>query len=88
MRCLPLALTRGPLLTQVMREAQRDPRRRGLCGYCSAPIPIRPERPDEPVRCPCCLRMQTLAVDGETPWRLTPDSAEALRRTKSWVRCY
>ena len=86
MRYLPLVLTRGPLLSQVIREAHQDPRRQTLCGCCGARIYFRPERPDAEVRCPACLRLQRVAVGGEVPWRLTPSSAEALRRIKSWPR--
>jgi hypothetical protein len=47
---------------------------------------IVPDRADQMVRCPSCLRVQRVTEAGEVPWRLTPASAEALRRTKSWVR--
>lgn len=86
MRYLPLAMTRGPLLSQVIREAHQDPRRQGVCGFCGGRMYLRPERPGEAVRCPACLRMQCIAADGEAPWRLTASAAEALRRTKSWTR--
>lgn len=86
MRVLPFAMTRGKLLTQIIREAHQDSRRHGLCGYCGARLHVKPERPQELVRCPACMRLQRVAMDGETPWRLTAASAEALRRTKSWTR--
>ena len=86
MRYLPLVLTHGPLLAQVIREAHQDPRRHSLCGYCGARIHLDPTRPDARVPCPGCLRAQRMTAGGETPWRLTAASAEALRRTKSWVR--
>ncbi len=86
MRYLPLVLTRGPLLSQVIRESHQDPRRHGLCSCCGGRIYIQPARPDAPVRCPACLRLQQVTPERDTPWRLTATSAEALRRTKSWTR--
>jgi len=47
---------------------------------------ITPDRSEQMVRCPACLRIQRVTEHGEVPWRLTPASAEALRRTKSWMR--
>jgi uncharacterized paraquat-inducible protein A len=86
MKCLPLVMVRGPLLAQVMREAHQDPRRQALCGSCGARIPIQPEQPEQTARCPSCLRLQRIESVNEHPWRLTTAAAEALRRTKSWVR--
>lgn len=88
MRCLPLALTGGSLLSQVIREAQKDPRRQGLCTCCGARIPIKRERPGAEVRCPACLRLQPADAIAEKPWRLTAASADALRLIKSWPRHY
>lgn len=86
MRGLPFALTRGALLAQIMHDARQDPRRQSLCNCCGARIFMRRDRPDELVRCPACLRPQQVGADAEVAWRLTADSAEALRRTKSWAR--
>jgi hypothetical protein len=47
---------------------------------------ITPDRSEQIARCPACFRLQRVTEEGEVPWRLTPASAEALRRTKSWVR--
>jgi hypothetical protein len=86
MKYLPLVLTRGPLLTQVIREASQDPRRYRLCGCCGARMLIKPDRIEQTVRCPACARLQRVTVREEDPWRLTAASAEALRRTASWLR--
>lgn len=88
MKCLPLAFTSGSLLSQVVREARKDPHHQGLCSCCGARIYIRRQRPDEPVRCPACLRLQPADAAAEVPWRLTATSAEALRLIKSWPRHY
>ena len=88
MRYLPLAFTSGSLLSQVIRDAQQDPRRHGLCSCCGARIFIKRERPDASVRCPACLRLQPPDNGAEVPWRLTATSAEALRLIKSWPRRY
>ena len=86
MRCLPLVMTRGPLLAQVIRDSYQDPRRHSLCSCCGARMLIKPDRTDQTVRCPGCARLQRVAAHEETPWRLSAASAEALRRTKSWLR--
>jgi hypothetical protein len=86
MRYLPLVMTQGPLLAQLVRDCSDDPRRYRACGCCGARMGIVPDRADQMVRCPSCLRVQRVTEAGEVPWRLTPASAEALRRTKSWVR--
>ena len=86
MKYLPLAMTRGPLLAQLIRDASKDPRRHGLCGCCGARMPIKPDRSDQTVRCPACTRLQRVTVAEEAPWRLTAASAEALRRTARWLR--
>ncbi|MGA3398656.1 MAG: hypothetical protein ABSC95_05510 [Acetobacteraceae bacterium] len=86
MKYLPLVMTRGLLLAQLVRESSQDPRRYRSCGCCGARMAITPDRSEQMARCPGCLRVQRVAEDGEDPWRLTPASAEALRRTKSWVR--
>lgn len=86
MRYLPLVLARGALLSQVIRESHQDPRRHDLCGFCGARIHLDPARRDAPIRCSGCLRLQRVTDCAEVPWRLTATSAEALRRTKSWVR--
>jgi hypothetical protein len=86
MKYLPLVMTRGALLAQVIRESSQDPRRYRACGCCGARMAIEPDRSEQTVRCPACLRVQSVVERGEAPWRLTPASAEALRRTRSWVR--
>lgn len=88
MKYLPLAFTSGSLLSQVIREAHKDPHRQGLCSCCGARIYIRRQRPDAQVRCPACLRVQPADTAAEVPWRLTATSAEALRLIKSWPRHY
>jgi hypothetical protein len=86
MKYLPLVMTRGPLLAQAIREAQQDPRRYSLCGCCGTRMLVKPDRSEQMVRCPGCLRLQRVTVSEEVPWRLTPTSAEALRRTGRWAR--
>jgi hypothetical protein len=86
MRWLPLALARGPLLAQVMRDAHQDPRRHSLCACCGARMLIKPDWADQRVRCPGCARWQRVTVREEVPWRLSAAAAERLRRTASWVR--
>lgn len=88
MRYLPLAFTKGSLLSQVIRESQQDSHRQGLCSCCGARIYIRRKQPDAEVRCPACLRVQPADTSTETPWRLTAKSAESLRLIKSWPRRY
>ena len=86
MKYLPLMMTRGPLLAAVIRDIYQDPHRRTLCGCCGARMLIRPDVPEQIVRCPACSREQRVAPGEEVPWRLTASSAEALRRTRSWLR--
>jgi hypothetical protein len=86
MRCLPFIMTRGPLFSQIIREARQDPRRNRLCNCCGARMLIEPDRTDQTVRCPACARWQRVTVVEEPVWRLSASSAEALRRTRSWVR--
>jgi hypothetical protein len=86
MKCLPLAMTRGALLAQVIHDSSQDPRRYRACGCCGARMVIASDRSEQIARCPACLRVQRVTEDGDAPWHLTPASAEALRRTKSWVR--
>jgi hypothetical protein len=47
---------------------------------------IKPDRIEQTVRCPACARLQRVTAHEEDPWRLTAASAEALRRTASWLR--
>jgi tRNA(Ile2) C34 agmatinyltransferase TiaS len=86
MRGLPFALTSGPLLAQVIRDASDDPRRNTLCSFCGSRMRIKPDRTEQRARCPSCTRWQSVAVTEETPWRLTAASAEALRQTRRWLR--
>ncbi len=86
MRFLPIDVARGALLTQLIRDANRDPRRRRPCAYCGGNMQIIPDMAEQTVRCPACARWQRICQGEETPWRLTAASAEALRRTRSWIR--
>jgi hypothetical protein len=86
MKYLPLVMSRGPPLAEAMRGAAQDPRRRIPCGCCGARIQIASEQVGQAVRCPDCVRWQRIIPEEETPWRLTQDRAEALRRTRSWLR--
>ena len=86
MKYLPLVITRGRLLAEVMHGVAQDPRRRTLCGCCGARMVIVPGRSEQTVRCPGCSRLQRVTLQEEAPWRLTPSSAEALRLTRSWLR--
>ena len=86
MRGLPFALTSGPLLTDLIREARRDSHRNARCVCCGAAVPIHPDRQDQRVHCPTCARWQRVRVEEETPWRLTPAAAELLGRTRRWLR--
>ena len=86
MKYLPLVLARGPMLAQIVRDYAQDPRNRRLCGCCGAQMVLLSNRPDQPARCPGCLRAEHVSTPPETPWRLTDAAAERLRRTNSWVR--
>jgi len=84
MRRLPLVLARGPMLAMLVHQAAQDTRR--LCSCCGARTVMTSARPDQPVRCPACLRPDAKPDQDDTPWRLSATAAEALRRTKSWPR--
>jgi tRNA(Ile2) C34 agmatinyltransferase TiaS len=86
MRCLPFAMTRGPWFAQIQREARQDPRRSSLCPSCGSRMAIEPDKAEQKVRCSACSRWQTVTAEQETPWHLTPEAADALRRTRSWFR--
>lgn len=86
MRCLPFTMTGGALLRQVVREAHQNPNRTFPCASCGSRMLIKPDRADQIVRCTSCLRVQQVTENEETPWHLTDTAAEALRRTRSWVR--
>jgi tRNA(Ile2) C34 agmatinyltransferase TiaS len=86
MRCLPCAMTRGPWFTQILREARQDSRRNALCPSCGASMMVEPDKIEQTVRCQACARWQTVTVEQDVPWHLTPDAAQALRRTRSWLR--
>ena len=86
MRGLPFAMTHGRLLAEYVRDAGKDRRRTSLCGSCGGRMRVEPDRTTQQVRCPVCTRWQQVTVEEETPWHLTPAAAEALRRTKSWLR--
>jgi tRNA(Ile2) C34 agmatinyltransferase TiaS len=86
MRFLPLAMTMGSLLAEAIRDASQGPRRKALCGYCGARIPVIPGRTQQKVRCPGCARWQLISNEEEAPWRLSPGAIEALRRARAWPR--
>jgi hypothetical protein len=86
MKYVPLGIAQGALLAQLLRDAHNDRRRQGLCSCCGARMLIKPDRSDQVVRCPGCARWQRVTVAEETPWRLSAANAEALRRTRSWLR--
>jgi hypothetical protein len=86
MRGLPFAMVSGALFAQVVREANADPRRTTVCNCCGARMPIQPDRAEQSIRCPTCTRWQSVATSEETPWHLSATSAEALRRTRRWLR--
>lgn len=86
MRGLPLMLARGAMLGFVMQEARQNRARNSCCRCCGAAIPMQPDRPQQSMRCPCCLRWQEVAAEEEAPRRLSAASVEALRRTKRWLR--
>lgn len=86
MRYLPFAFTQGSELARAIRLACEDPSRRSLCGTCGGKILIRPGITGRSVRCPHCWRWQQVTSEQEIPWRLSASAAEALRRTRRWVR--
>jgi hypothetical protein len=86
MRGLPFAMVSGPLFAQLVREANKDPRRTSSCSCCGARMRIQPDRTEQTMRCPTCLRWQRATLSEETPWRLSAASAEALRNTRRWLR--
>ncbi len=86
MRYLPFSLSLGPELTQAIRSAAQDPRRRALCGYCGGSVAIEPELPVQRVRCPRCWHWQRGATAEDPPWRLSASAAAALRQTRRWLR--
>lgn len=86
MKFLPLVMTRGPLLAEVMRGAAASARRSAPCGWCGTPMPLREAAGQQTVRCPSCARSQQVCSQEEEPWRLATDSVEALRRTRTWLR--
>jgi phage FluMu protein Com len=86
MRCLPLVMAKGALLAEAIRDSYQDPHRHSLCASCGSRMLIAPDRAEQTVRCPGCARLQRVTLHEETPWRLSAASAEALRRTKSWLR--
>ncbi|MBS0639405.1 MAG: hypothetical protein U1E70_17630 [Acetobacteraceae bacterium] len=86
MKFLPLVMTRGPLLAEVMRGAAGAARHSAPCGWCGTPIPLRQAGRQQTARCPSCARSQQISSQEEEPWRLAPGSVEALRRTRTWLR--
>ena len=85
MKYLPLIISRGPLLAEAVRFANGAGRPHALCGYCGSQIPASVAN-RQIAQCPACLRRQRIDVPEETPWRLTPNAAEALRRSRTWLR--
>jgi tRNA(Ile2) C34 agmatinyltransferase TiaS len=81
MKYLPLIMTRGPLLAEAMRSSASVGHH--LCGYCGARMPTARQ---QTVQCPACLRRQRIEAQEETPWRLTPSAADALRLSRTWLR--
>jgi DNA-directed RNA polymerase subunit RPC12/RpoP len=86
MKGLPFAITRGAVLAQILSDAGRDPLRNRLCPCCGGRMLVAPDRAEQTVRCPACARRQLVSEVEETPWRLSPTAAEALRRTRTWLR--
>jgi hypothetical protein len=86
MRFLPLAMTQGPLLAEAVRDAAGGSRRIDPCGWCGTRLHGGRTGAGQSVRCAVCLRVQPVMVHDDTPWRLTPAAAEALRRTRTWLR--
>ena len=86
MKYLPLVSVRGALLAAAIRDSYQDPRRLCLCTCCGSRMLIKPDLPDQTVRCPACSRLQRVTVSEEAPWRLTATAAEALRQTARWAR--
>jgi tRNA(Ile2) C34 agmatinyltransferase TiaS len=86
MKYLPLVMTQGPLLAEVNRVAAQDSGDRCICGWCGSRMHAAPDRGRRTVRCPTCARLQSVTVQEEAPWRLTPGAAEVLRRTRRWLR--
>ncbi|HVZ10731.1 hypothetical protein [Rhodopila sp.] len=86
MKYLPLAMTRGVLLAEAIRGSVAGAPASGLCGWCGSAIPAGLARAGRIVRCPGCARRQAVPAVEEVPWRLDAASAEALRRTRTWLR--
>jgi hypothetical protein len=86
MKALPFVMTRGAVFAQILCDAGKDPRRNRLCACCGGRMLIEPDRSEQTVRCPACARWQRVSEVEETPWRLSPAAAEALRRTRTWLR--
>ncbi len=86
MRCMPFSFSLGADLKQAIRAARQDPRRQAGCPSCGAIMPIVPDQAAQRVCCPGCWRWQTVAPVDETPWRLSPSAADALRQTRRWLR--
>ncbi len=84
MKYLPIGRIRAPLLAEVIQAAADDPRGRIVCGWCGTRVRVGPAGRE--TRCPGCARQQSVADADERPWRLDPASAEALRRTRQWLR--
>ena len=86
MRYLPLAMTQGALLAEAIRGAACGSRMADPCGWCGTRLRVGRPGDGQTVRCPGCLRVQPAMTQEDTPWRLTPGAAEALRRTRTWLR--
>jgi hypothetical protein len=86
MRGLPFAFTQGSELAQAVRLAAQDPARRMVCDTCGGRIPLHRGAAGTVVRCPHCWRDQRVARVQEESWRLSAEAAEALKRTRRWLR--
>jgi hypothetical protein len=85
MKYLPLVMTRGPLLAEAMQATALGDHAI-LCGYCGARTVSASASRRQRVQCPGCLRRLHIEAPEETPWRLTPLAADALRRSRTWLR--
>jgi len=85
-RYLPFAFSQSSELARAIRSATQDPARRAICDTCGGRVPIRRDLPEQIVRCPHCWRRQHVVVQEDRPWRLSPEAAAALKRTRRWVR--
>jgi DNA-directed RNA polymerase subunit RPC12/RpoP len=86
MRPLPFVFACQSELTRAAQAAAEDAGRRILCVVCGGRILIRPEKPEQTVRCPHCWRRQRVTREQAPPWRLSETAMLALRQTRRWPR--